>query len=73
MNANVIEAASECFIDKSLLKWLVLNDNVYLMMMSLIYVMLLVVDIIFITSVFRSHCLTGTTEIIEKLNEFARM
>ena len=47
MNAN-FKAASDYFIDKSLLKCLVVNDdvnNVYLMT-SLIYVTLLVVAII---------------------------
>ena len=68
MNAH-LKAASDCFIDKSLLKCFVVKDNVnnaYLMT-SLIYVTLLV-DAIFITSVCRPHCLTGATEI-----EFARM
>ena len=75
MNAN-FKVTSDCFIDKSLLKCLIVNDNVnhvYLMMTSLIYVRLLVDAIIFITSVFLSHCLIGKTEIIEKLNEFALM
>ena len=69
MNAY-LKAVSDCFIDKSLLKCLVVNDNVnnaYLMT-SLVYVRLQVDAIIFITSVFRPHCLTGATEI-----EFARM
>ena len=51
------KAVSDCSIDKSLLKCLVVNDsvnNVYLMT-SLIYVTLIVVAIIFITLVFRSH------------------
>ena len=68
-----LKAASECFIDKSLLKCLVVNDNVnnaYLMT-SLIYVTLLhVVDaIILITSVFRSHYLTGAiwADVIKRL------
>ena len=70
MNAN-LKAATDCFIDKSLLKCLVVNDNINnVLMTSLIYVTLLVVAIIFITSVFRSYCLAGATEIIEKLNEF---
>ena len=66
MNAN-LKAASDCFIDESLLKCLVVNDNennVYLLT-SLIYVMLLVVAIILITSVFQSHCFIRATEIIE--------
>ena len=75
MNAN-LKAASDCFIvvDKSLLKCLAVNDNVnnVYLMTSLIYVTLLVVAI-FITSVFRSHFLNDATEILEKLNEFARM
>ena len=55
MNAN-LKAASDCFIDKSLLKCLVVNDNVNIvcLMTSLIYVTLLVV-VIFIMSVFLSH------------------
>ena len=74
MNAN-LKAASDCFIDKNLVKCLVVNDNVnnVYIMTSLIYVTLLVIAI-FITSVFFcSHCLTSVTEIMEKLNEFARM
>ena len=75
MNAN-LKAASDCCIavDKSLLKCLVVNDNVnnVYLMTSLIYVTLLVVAI-FITSVFRPRCLNGATEILEKLNEYARM
>ena len=75
MNAY-LKVASDCFIvvDKSLLECLVVNDNVnnVYLMTSLIYVTLLVVAI-FITSVFWSHCLIGATEILEKLNEFARM
>ena len=73
MNAN-LKAASDCFIDKSLLKCLVVNDNVnnVYLMTSLIYVTLYVVAI-FITSVFQSHCLTSPTEILEKLNEFGQM
>ena len=41
MNAN-LKAASDCFIDKSLLKYLVVNDNVnnIYLMTSLIYVAL---------------------------------
>ena len=64
-----LKAASDCFIDNSLLKCLVVNDNVnnaYLST-SLIYVMLKV-DSIFFTSVFQPHCLTGATAI-----ECARM
>ena len=63
-----------CLIDKSLLKSLVNNNNVnnVYLMTSLIYVTLLVVAI-YITSVFRSHCLTGATESTEKLNELALM
>ena len=74
MNAN-LKAASDCFIDKSLLKCLLVNDNVnnVNLMTSLIYVTLLVVAIIFIMPVLPSHCLSGATEIIEKLDEFARM
>ena len=70
MNANS-KAASDLFIEKNLLKCLIVNDNVnnVKLMTSLIFVTLLVVAIIFITSVFRSQCLTGPTEIIEKLNE----
>ena len=52
MNAY-LDAASDCFMDKSLLKCLVVNDNVnnaYLMT-SLVYVTLKA-DAIFITSVF---------------------
>ena len=70
MNAN-LKAASDRFIDKSLLKFIVVNDNannVYLMT-TLIYVTLLVVAIIIITSVFWAYCLTPKTEIIKKLNE----
>ena len=72
MNAN-LKAASDCFIDKSLLKCIVVNDNVnnVYLVTSLIYVTLLVVAI-FITSVFWSHCLTGETESIVELKEFAR-
>ena len=70
MDAN-LKAASECFIDKSLLKCLVVNDNVnnpYLMT-SLIYVTLLDDAIIFITSVFRSHYLTDViwADVIKRL------
>ena len=52
VNAN-LKAVSNCFIDKSLLKCLVVNDNVnnVYLMASLIYVTLLVVTV-FITSVF---------------------
>ena len=60
MNAN-LKAASDCFIDKSLLECLVVNT------------LLVVAIFITVTSVFRSHCLTGATEIIEKLNEYAEM
>ena len=52
MNAY-LKAVSDCFMDKSLLKCLVVNDNVnnaYLMT-SLVYV-ILKVDTFFITSVF---------------------
>ena len=46
MNANN-KAAPDCFIDKSLLKCLVVNDNVnyVYLMTSLVYVTLLVVTI----------------------------
>ena len=73
MNAN-LKAVSDCFTDKNLLKCLVVKDNVknVNLMTSLIYVTLLIVAI-FIRSVFWSHCLTGTTETIEKLNKFAQM
>ena len=57
------------------MKCLVVKDNVnnVYIMTSLIYVTLLVVAIIFSALVFRSHCLTGATEIIEKLNNLAQM
>ena len=57
------------------MKCLVVKDNVnnVYIMTSLIYVTLLVVAIIFIALVFWPHCLTGATEIIEKLNDLAQM
>ena len=69
-----LKIVSDCFIDKGLLKCLLLNDNVsnvYLMTL-LIYVMLLVVAI-FIESVFWSHCLISATEIIEKLESWINL
>ena len=56
MNAN-LKAVFDCFIDKSLLKYLVVNDNVNNVMLSgdVIFYVTLYVAAIFISPVYWTH------------------